>query len=90
MKTELARRLGVSRGTVYNWLGQGQPDRDLEAEPVRYSPGPPVPTKLDPYKGIIAARLEAFPDAPGLVQVRVELAAQRLFEEPPGYPAARV
>src|SRR5690606_27788413 len=36
------------------------------------------PTKLDPYKGIIAARLEAFP----------ELTAQRLFEEirAGGYP----
>ena len=56
-KTELARRLGVSRRTIYHWLAEGQLDRDLDAEPVRYSPRPPVPTKLDPYKGIIAARL---------------------------------
>lgn len=77
-KTELARRLGVSRRTIYHWLAEGQLDRDLDAEPVRYSPRPPVPTKLDPYKGIIAARLEAFP----------ELTAQRLFEEirAAGYP----
>lgn len=77
-KTELARRLGVSRRTIYHWLAKGQLDRDLDAEPVRYSPRPPVPTKLDPYKGIVAARLEAFP----------ELTAQRLFEEirAAGYP----
>jgi transposase len=77
-KSELARRLGVSRRTIYHWLAEGQLDRDLDAEPVRYSPRPRVPTKLDPYKGIIAARLEAFP----------ELTAQRLFEEirAAGYP----
>lgn len=77
-KTELARRLGVSRRTIYHWLATGQLDRDLEAEPVRYSERAPVPTKLDPYKGIIAARLEAYPD----------LTAQRLFEEirAAGYP----
>lgn len=77
-KTELARRLGVSRRTIYYWLSEGQLDRDLDAEPVRYSPRPAVPTKLDPYKGIIAVRLEAFP----------ELTAQRLFEEirAAGYP----
>jgi transposase len=77
-KAELARRLGVSRRTIYHWLADGQLDRDLDAEPARYSPRPPVPTKLDPYKGIIGARLEAFP----------ELTAQRLFEElrAAGYP----
>lgn len=77
-KSELARRLGVSRRTIYHWLAEGQLDRDLDAEPVRYSARPPVPTKLDPYKGIIAARLEAFP----------ELTAQRLFDEirGAGYP----
>jgi transposase len=70
-KTELAKRLGVNRRTIYHWLATGQLERDLDAQPVRYTPRPAVPTKLDPYKGIIAARLEAFP----------RLTAQRLFEE---------
>jgi transposase len=56
-KTELARRFGVSRRTIYHWLAGGQLDRDLDAEPVRYKSRPAVPTKLDPYKGIVAERL---------------------------------
>src|SRR5690606_35060776 len=77
-KTELARRLGVSRRTIYHWLGKGQLDRAPDAAPVRSSPRSPVSTKLDPYKGISRARLEAFP----------ELTAQRLCEElrAAGYP----
>lgn len=77
-KAELARRLGVSRRTIYHWLSTGQLDRDLDAEAVHYGPRPPVATKLDAYKGIIAARLEAFP----------RLSAQRLFDEirAAGYP----
>jgi len=77
-KTELARRFGVSRRTVYNWIESGQLDRDLDAQVVRYRPRPAVPSKLDPYRGIITARLEMFP----------LLSAQRLFEElrAAGYP----
>ena len=77
-KAELARRLCVSRRTIYHWIGTGQLERDLDAEPVRYRPCPPVPTKLDPYRGIITARLETFP----------ALTAQRLFDEvrAAGYP----
>lgn len=77
-KAELARRLGVSRRTIYHWLSTGQLERDLDAEAVHYGPRPPVATKLDAYKGIIAARLEAFP----------RLTAQRLFDEirAAGYP----
>lgn len=70
-KSELARRFGVSRRTIYHWLESGQLDRDLDALDVQYSPRPPVPCKIDRYKAIIATRLEAFP----------ELTAQRLFEE---------
>jgi DNA-binding XRE family transcriptional regulator len=70
-KTELARRFGVSRRTVYNWIESGELDRDLDAQAVRYRPRPAIPRKLDPYCGIIAARLEMFP----------LLSAQRLFEE---------
>jgi len=77
-KTELAKRFGISRRTVYHWIETGQLDRDLENQDVRYRARPPVPTRLDPYKPIIQSRLEAFP----------LLTAQRLFEElrSAGYP----
>ena len=70
-KTELARRFGVSRRTVYHWIETAQLDRDLDEEAARYKPRPAVPRKLDPYKGIIEARLQMYP----------RLTAQRLFEE---------
>ncbi len=70
-KTELARRFGVSRRAIYHWIETGQMDRDLDSKAVKYKPRPPVPRKLDPYQGIIAARLEAFP----------LLTAQRLFDK---------
>ena len=76
-KTEIAARLGVSRRLVYHWIATGQLDQDVAAlcaPRVRQ----PVPTKLDPYKAIITARLETYP----------ELSAVRLFEEvrAAGYP----
>ncbi len=61
----------MSRRTIYHWIATGQVDLDLDEEPVRYRSRPPVPTKLDPYKGIITARLDAFP----------ALTAQWLFDE---------
>ena len=70
-KTELATRFGISRRTVYHWIETEQLDRDLDSQEVRYRPRPPVVTRLEPYKPIIQARLEAFP----------LLTAQRLFEE---------
>ena len=70
-KTELARRFGVSRRTVYHWIETGQLDRDLDDDAVHYRARPPVVRKLDQYKGIVAARLADFP----------LLTAQRLFEE---------
>jgi transposase len=70
-KSALARQLGVSRDTIHRWIRDGDLDRDLEAEPVQYGPRPPVPTKLDPYKAIIEARLAAYP----------ELSAVRLLDE---------
>jgi transposase len=77
-KSELAKRFGVSRRTVYHWIDTGQLDRDLDSQEVRYRARPPVLTQLDPYKAIIQARLESFP----------LLTAQRLFEElrSVGYP----
>ena len=77
-KSELAKRLGVSRRTVYHWIETGQLERDLDSQEIHYRPRPPVSGQLDPYKAIIHARLEAFP----------RLTAQRLFEEmrSAGYP----
>jgi len=60
-KSALARQLGISRDTIYRWIRDGDLDRDLEAAPTRYGPRPAVPTKLDAYKGIIEARLAAYP-----------------------------
>ena len=70
-KTELARRFGVSRRTVYHWIETAQLDRDLDEEVVSYTPRPPVARKIDAFKGIIEARLQMYP----------RLTAQRLFEE---------
>lgn len=70
-KSALARQLGISRDTVHRWIRDGDLDRDLDAGPVQYGPRPPVPTKLDPYKPIITARLKTYP----------QLSAVRLLEE---------
>lgn len=70
-KEALARELGISRRTIYHWIQTGQLDRDLDDEAVHYRARPPVPTKLDPFKPLIAERLAEFPD----------LTAVRLFEE---------
>jgi transposase len=70
-KSALARELGVSRDTIHRWIRDGDLDRDLDDEPVRYGPRRPVPTKLDSYKAIIEARLAAYP----------ELSAVRLLDE---------
>lgn len=70
-KAEIARRVGVSRRTVYHWIETGQLDRELDAEPVRYGPRRRVPSKLDPYKAIIDERLSTYP----------KLSATRLYQE---------
>ena len=70
-KSELARQLGVSRDTIHRWIRDGDLERELDAEAVRYGPRPPVATKLDAYKPIIEARLTAYP----------ELSSVRLLEE---------
>ena len=84
-KAALARRFGVSRRTIHEWVETGQLDQDLSSGGARYSPRPAVPHKLAPYTGIIEARLE---EVPGL-------SAQRLFDEvraagdPGGYSRVR-
>lgn len=70
-KSEVARELGVSRRTVYHWIEAGQLDRELDEAAVRYAPRPPVARKIDPFRGIIDARLSEFP----------KLTATRLFAE---------
>jgi transposase len=70
-KAEVARELGVSRRTIYHWIGTGQLDRELDQAAVRYGPRPPVARKLDAFRGIIDARLSEFP----------RLTATRLFAE---------
>ncbi len=59
-KAELARRFGVSRRTVYHWIETAQLDQDLDDEAVSYKPRPAVSRKLDPFKGVIEARLQIY------------------------------
>lgn len=77
-KTAVAKEFGVSRRTVHYWIETEQLDRDVSEGMVQYGPRPPVPTKLDPYRGIVLSRLDEYPD----------LTAVRLFEEikAAGYP----
>jgi transposase len=68
-KTEIGRKLGISRDTIHRMIRNGELDRDpLE---VRYGPRPLGPTKLEPFKSILRARIEEFPD----------LSGTRLFQE---------
>lgn len=66
-----ARQLGVHRTTVHRWIDEGLLDTDTDRIQARYTPRPPVPTKLDPYKPLLAERLRDFP----------ALTATRLLQE---------
>src|SRR5512133_1323960 len=66
-----ARELGIHRKTLQRWIADGLLDTDLEVITARYGPRPPVPTKLDPVKPLIAERLAEYP----------KLSARRLFVE---------
>lgn len=70
-KSALAQKLGISRRTIYHWIYTGQLDRHMDAQAVRYRSRPAVARKIDPYRGIINSRLEAFP----------RLSAVRLYQE---------
>ena len=70
-KAELARRFRLSRRTIHYWIESGQMERELHAGAGGYARRAPIARKLDPYKEIIEARLEAYP----------KLTAQRLYEE---------
>ena len=60
-KSALAEKLGVSRRTIHHWISTGQLDRDLDDEKVVYKKRPKTPRKIDPYMGIIKARLSEYP-----------------------------
>jgi transposase len=79
-KRAIARKLKISRDTLYRWLREGALERDSDEQAGEYGPRPPVPTKLDPYKPLIQERLRAFP----------ELSSVRLLEEiqAAGYPGS--
>lgn len=56
-----ARELGVHRTTVHRWIEAGLLDTDVDEIRARYRPRPTVPTKLDPFKPLLAERLREFP-----------------------------
>lgn len=58
-KAQIARQLGVSRQTIYNWIGEPDDDPNLARRP----------SKLDPFKSYIQSRLERF-DIPASVLLR--------------------
>ena len=60
-KAALAKKLGISRRSIYHWIDTGQLDRDLDDETAHYRSRPPVARKIDPYRAIIDHRLEEFP-----------------------------
>ncbi len=70
-KSALAEKLGISRRTVHHWIETGQLERDADEEAVRYKARPAVERKIDLYRPIIEARLQAYP----------LLSAVRLHEE---------
>ena len=77
-KSATARRLGISRRTIYNWIEAGELERDPGDTTVQYGPRPPRPRKIDPYTQYIDGRLSEYP----------EISAARLFREirDQGYP----
>ena len=73
-KTELSRRFGVSRRTIYEWIETGRLDRDLSAGATRYSRRAPVTHKLAPYKGVIRKHLRVRVRAPAPAMAHVDSA----------------
>jgi transposase len=70
-KAAIARQAGVNRRTINRWIAEGQLDRDVTTKELPPAIRRSKPTKLEPFKAIIQARLEVYP----------ELTAVRLFEE---------
>jgi transposase len=59
-KVEVARRLGRSRQTIYNWLAEGKG---------RPRPRAARASKLDPYKPFLDSRLQEY-DLPSTVLLK--------------------
>jgi transposase len=70
-KSGIARKLGLNRRTINRWITEGQLERDLETQEVSAPQRKGRPSKLDPFKPIIQARLESYP----------ALSAVRLLDE---------
>ena len=70
-KAELAGRFQLSQRTIHYWIACGQWNRDLGSSPAGHARRATAAHKLDPYKGMIGARLEEVPEQP----------AQRLYQE---------
>lgn len=65
-RAEAARRVGVSRTTMYRWIKAGLLDQAIESIRARYGPRPGTPRKLDSVKAIIEARLSEYPRLSGV------------------------
>ena len=70
-KAEITRQLEIGRRTVYKLGRGGGAGPRCGQQAVKYGPKPRRPSKLDPYKGIMDARLAEYP----------KLNAIRLFNE---------
>ncbi|MEX1183337.1 MAG: helix-turn-helix domain-containing protein [Gemmatimonadota bacterium] len=70
-KTAIARQLGMNRRTIDRWVAAGHLDREMETGQVPRPVRRVGPSKLEPFKPIIEARLATYP----------QLSATRLFEE---------
>ncbi|MGA2765145.1 MAG: IS21 family transposase [Spirochaetia bacterium] len=60
-KSALAAKLGIGRRTIHRWIESGDLERDVDDEAVSYKARPAVERKIDPYRPIIEARLQAYP-----------------------------
>jgi transposase len=70
-KAAIARQLGINRRTISRWVAGGELDREVDTGQVPRPVRKGGPSKLEPYKAIIEARISAYPD----------LTSVRLLEE---------
>lgn len=58
-KSAVADLVGITRRTLHRWIERGML-ADVGVVP-RYTPRPPVATKLEPFKALIETRLATYP-----------------------------